>query len=107
MSQVNLQEVQRLCLGGQIIWKDHAAKRLKERNIKTYDVENCIATGEIIEQYPTDYPGPSCLILGMSVNNQYLHVVCSIYQEMVCIITSYFPNLDEWEGDYKTRKVEF
>ncbi len=105
MDVVNLFDVRKLCTDGNIIWKDHAAKRLKERNIKTVDVENCIATGEIIEQYPTDYPAPSCLILGLAVNNQYLHVVCSIHQEMLCIITSYFPNLNEWENDYKTRKA--
>lgn len=105
MSLVNLKEIQELCASGKIIWKDHAARRLRERNIRTSDVENCIATGEIIEQYPTDYPAPSCLILGLSTNNNRLHVVCSIYQGIVCIITSYFPSLDEWECDYKTRKA--
>lgn len=105
MSFIELQEIQRLCVVGNIIWKDHAAKRLKERRISTYDVEKCIATGEIIEQYPTDYPVPSCLILGMSISNFHLHVVCSIHQGYVCIITSYFPSLDDWENDYKTRKA--
>ncbi len=105
MQEVNLFRVQELCTEGKIIWKDHAAKRMKERNIKTADVENCISTGEIIEQYSNDYPAPSCLLLGLSINNQYLHVVCSVHAEMLCIITSYYPNLHEWEADYKTRKV--
>lgn len=103
--ELNIDNLRKLCKEGQIIWKDHAAKRMKQRNIKTCDVENCIITGEIIEVYSNDYPAPSSLVLGLSVNMQYLHVVCSIYQETVCIITSYFPNLDEWESDYRTRKA--
>lgn len=103
--ELNIEELRKLCKDGQIIWKDHAARRMKQRNIKTWDVENCIATGEIIELYESDYPAPSCLVLGLSVHKAYLHVVCSIYQGNVCIITSYFPNLEEWEDDYKTRKA--
>lgn len=106
MHQVDLHEVKKLCMDGKILWRDHAAKRLKERNIKTIDVERCIATGEIIEQYIADYPVPSCLILGLSTQGQPLHVVCSVYQDVLCIITNYFPNTHEWENDFKTRKVE-
>lgn len=104
--ELNIDELRKLSKTGQIIWKDHAAKRMKQRNIKTQDIEICIATGEIIEFYDADYPASSCLVLGLSANGQHLHVVCSIYQDIVCIITSYFPNLDEWESDYKTRRVE-
>lgn len=103
--ELNIEELRKLCKDGKIIWKDHAARRMKQRNIKTFDVENCIGTGEVIEIYNSDYPAPSCLVLGLSINNQHLHVVCSIYQDMLCVITSYFPNLEEWESDYKTRKA--
>lgn len=102
---VNLSEVKSLYQQGNVIWKDHAAKRMKQRGIRVHDVEDCIMTGEIIEQYPQDYPAPSCLILGLSSAEMHLHVVCSVYQNMLCIITAYFPNPDEWEADYKTRKV--
>ena len=27
------------------------------------------------------------------------------YHDMIWIITTYYPNLDKWEDDYKTRKV--
>ena len=53
----------------------HAAKRLEQRGISIKDVMNCIMHGEIIEQYPTDYPYPSCLILGVTVDDKFLHTV--------------------------------
>ncbi|MFG6337693.1 MAG: DUF4258 domain-containing protein [Lachnospiraceae bacterium] len=31
------------------------------------DIIFCIHEGEIIEQYPDDYPYPSCLILGFTM----------------------------------------
>ena len=45
---------------------DHAVKRFRERGIKIKDVRTAVYSGEIIEQYPDDYPYPSCLILGLS-----------------------------------------
>lgn len=103
--ELTIENLRTLCNDGKIIWKDHAAMRMRQREIKTFDVENCIATGEIIELYAADYPAPSSLVLGFSIKDMHLHVVCSIYQDMLCVITAYFPNLDEWENDYRTRKV--
>ena len=62
-------------------------------------------TGEIIAQYPDDTPFPSCLILGYS-GERALHVVASIDEELVYIITAYAPSPAKWEADWKTRKEE-
>ena len=35
------------------------------------------ANGEIIEDYPDDYYGPSCLISGTTANDRPLHIQCS------------------------------
>lgn len=59
-----------------------------------------IIGGEIIEEYPTDYPFPSCLMLG----SNRLHVVCGVGAGMLWIITAYRPTSDKWETDLKTRK---
>ena len=50
-------------------------QKVEQRGIRLADVMACIQNGKIIEQYPDDYPFPSCLILGLSVNNKYLHTV--------------------------------
>ena len=60
--------------------------------------------GEIIEQYPDDYPFPSCLIFGYSVDNRIIHVVMSDEGTGSRTITVYFPDPEKWESDYRTRK---
>ena len=61
-------------------------------------------SGEIIEDYPEDKYGPSCLIYGITREGRILHVQCSI--EPVWIITAYDPTLspEEWEKDFKRRR---
>lgn len=83
----------------------HAAERFRQRGIKVKDIRNAVKTGEIIEQYPDDYPYPSCLLMGVSVKAQPLHVVMSDEGNASRIITAYFPDADKWESDLKTRKV--
>ena len=61
-------------------------------------------TGEIIEQYPGDFPFPSCLVFGYSVENKIIHVVISEEGESGRIITAYTPSTEKFECDLKTRK---
>lgn len=85
----------------------HAAERFRLRNIKAKDIRTAVATGEIIEQYPCDYPYPSCLILGVTKDNRYIiHVVMSDEGSASRIITAYFPDPAKWSNDYKTRKED-
>ena len=78
--------------------------RLAERGITVKDVINCIANGEIIEQYENDKPFPSCLVLGMALNDKYIHVVVSSDGEFIHLITAYYPSIKNFENDLKTRK---
>jgi len=83
-----------------ILWTEHVVLRLMQRDIKRADVLVCIETGEIIEQYPTDKPFASCLILGKSVLDKDIHMVCGLDRDVICyIITAYYPNLEKWESD--------
>lgn len=83
---------------------EHARIRLIEREITINDVVACITNGELIKQYEDDKPFPSCLILGMAVNKKYIHVVVSYDEEYIHLITAYYPNAEQWEPDFKTRK---
>lgn len=82
----------------------HAASRLRARGIRYDDIISAVKSGEIIEYYPDDYPFPSCLVLGVSVENRKLHIVCGSDNEYVWIITAYYPSEDKWLEDYKTRR---
>ncbi len=60
--------------------------------------------GEIIEDYPNDYPNPSCLMFGYTLNDRVIHVVIGYDVENIYIITAYYPNTDKFELDMKTRR---
>ena len=104
MPQLDINSLRKLCTPENIEITLHAAKRLEQRGILLNDVFSCIQTGEIIEQYPDDYPYPSCLILGMAINQKFLHVVIGSNMATIWIITAYFPDTKKWEYDFKTRK---
>lgn len=97
-------ELRKLCTPKNIQITLHAAKRLEQRGILIKDIISCISNGEIIEQYPDDYPYPSCLVLGLSVKNKFLHVVIGHHESDLFLITAYFPDPNKWESDFKTRK---
>ena len=84
----------------------HAQERLRQRGIKAKDVRNCVMTGEIIEQYPDDFPFPSCLIFEKTINGKILHVVASDEGTGSRIITAYFPDNIKFEDDLKTRREQ-
>lgn len=78
----------------------HCMKRMSERDIELADVRQAIMSGEIIEDYPDDFPYPSALILGNG-----LHIVVGIDDGRLWLITAYYPNADQWEADMKKRRV--
>lgn len=87
-----------------IVISEHAQNRCREHGIKQKDIRNCIMTGEIIEQYPDDFPFPSCLVYGYDLSNRVIHVVISSEGESGRIITAYIPNTEKFQDDLKTRR---
>ena len=81
----------------------HASDRAVKRDIDDFEIEEAVIAGNVIEDYPNDKYGPSCLILGQTKKDRNLHVQVS-YPPNVKVITVYEPSLDEWEADLKTRK---
>jgi hypothetical protein len=81
----------------------HGAQQRIARGIQRQEIEEAIAAGEIIEDYPTHHYGPACLILGQTNRGKALHLLCSV-QPMVDLVTVYEPDPHEWERDLKTRR---
>ena len=98
---VNLDEMRRLCAGEMIVVSQHCMKRIIERGIELAQVKRAILDGEVIEDYPDDFPYPSALILGHG-----LHVVAGVGDGRLWLITAYRPNPAQWDNDLKTRKVK-
>jgi len=92
--------------GRYIISFSHTDK-MRLRKIEAEEIEEAIFNGMIIEPYPDDPRGPSCLIMGFSNQNRPLHILCGkIDDNDILIITAYEPNPNEWEADWMRRKRE-
>lgn len=104
--ELTIEELQKICIPENIIMTIHAAKRLEQRGISLKEVIDCIMTGEIIEQYPNDYPYPSCLTLGNKNTIKPLHTVVGTNGEQLWIVTAYYPAHEKWHDDLKTRREE-
>lgn len=101
---MGITDLQKLCEAASIKWTTHVLARLQERGIEPSDIKNCIATGRIIEQYPDDYPYPSCLVLGVTVEGKILHVVIGVGGGYLWLITAYYPDPLKWNEDFSVRK---
>ncbi len=82
----------------------HGAQQRIARRIRRREIEEAIAGGEIIEDYPQHHYGPACLILGRTARGRPLHLLCSV-RAVVDIVTVYEPDPQEWEADLKTRRT--
>ena len=93
--------IRQLCRNMNLRWTDHIFQRLLQRNISLSEVQEAILNGEIIEEYPDDYPYPSCLVLGRCINNRFLHIVCSLNSDdsELWLITAYVPDDKKWSRD--------
>ena len=99
-----IDDLRGLCNDKYIAITKHAKARLTERAISVDDIKNAILNGEIIKQYEDDTPFPSCLLLGLTKRNTFIHIVVSIDDGFLYIITAYHPNNNDWDNDLKTRK---
>lgn len=76
MQKLNIDVIKQMVKKRKIRWSNHVIIRLFQRNISQLDVENALLNGEIIEEYENDYPYPSCLVYGINLKNEVLHIVC-------------------------------
>ncbi len=88
-----------------ILFLPHAIKQMSrpDRMITADEIRNAVFFGEIIEKYPEDQRGESCLIL-RSKQNRAIHVVCAPKVDYLAIITAYLPAPNQWSSDFKTRR---
>jgi len=87
------------------IFRVHAVQRLFERRVAIKKVLNAIETGEIIEDYSSETPEPSHLILGFQGKRPF-HVVTSENPETneTTVITVYVPDPNKWKKDSRSRR---
>lgn len=99
-----IDEIRRKIAFDEFEFSRHAVDQSIRRRISVNAVREAIQSGRIIEDYPDDKYGPSCLILGLTSARRPLHIHCSYPRRaLVKIITLYEPSPDVWV-DLDTRK---
>jgi hypothetical protein len=99
-----IEEIRKKIAAGQFEFSKHAADQSILRHVTLQEIREAIAIGEIIEDYPNDKYGPSCLILGYLQADRPLHIQCSYpSRPLIKIITLYEPDANLWVN-FKVRK---
>jgi len=102
---MDIESIQAKVREGKYIISFSHTEKIRQRKITAKEIEGAICERTIIEPYPNDPRGASCLILGFTGKDRPLHVVCGrLEDDEILIITAYEPDQKEWEGDWKTRK---
>ncbi|AFZ47220.1 hypothetical protein Cyast_1255 [Cyanobacterium stanieri PCC 7202] len=100
-----LRAIQQKIINGQFELSKHAFDQSIVRNIRIKEINEMITNGQIIEDYPDDKYGSSCLICGFTLANRPLHLHCSYPSRPILkIITLYQPNKQRWQNNFSTRR---
>lgn len=83
----------------------HAVQRMFERDVSVKKVLGAIKSGETIEDYSSEMPEPSRLILGFQAKRPF-HVVISENPATneTTVITVYIADPDKWTKDSRSRR---
>jgi len=102
-----LDDIREKIAARQYEFSKHAVDQTIIRGISVAELEQAISPrSEVIENYPEDKYGPSCLILGFTSAGRPLHVHCSYpIRPLMKVVTVYEPDPDLWI-DLKIRKTD-
>ena len=89
---------------GRFEFSQHAVDQSIIRHISVQEIREAFADSQILEDYPDDKYGPSCLVLGFTLADRPLHILCSYpSRPLVKIVTLYEPDPEQWI-EYRMRR---
>ncbi|MHC0064772.1 DUF4258 domain-containing protein [Nostoc sp. UIC 10890] len=92
-----IEEIRQKVADEQFEFSKHAVDQSILRQVQVQEIREIIANGQVIEDYPNDKYGPSCLISGLTQARRPIHVQCSYpSRPLVRIITLYQPDPQKW-----------
>ena len=104
---MDIGRIRRLVTEGRYGYSRHAERERELDMIYIWELEDALRNGEIIENYPNDPRGASCLVLGFC-GPKPIHAVCTIKTEPeeLFLITVYDPSKrpDKWTENYRKRR---
>ncbi|MEO0768455.1 MAG: DUF4258 domain-containing protein [Cyanobacteria bacterium J06649_4] len=99
-----IEEIRSKFLEEKFEFSKHAVDQSILRKIQVHEVREAIQKGQIIEDYPDDKYGPSCLIYGKTATQRPIHIQCSYpSRPLLKVITVYEPNSQRWNAGFTQR----
>ena len=103
-------EIRRLVAAGRYEFSGHAQQERLEDDLDVLEIEQALLSGDILEEYPDDPRGESCLMLGFA-GDKPIHAVVGwaskrgAVRRTLRVITVYAPQPPKWI-DPRTRGVK-
>ena len=103
---MDVEQIRQAIGTGQIRVTDHADEEMAADRLSLDEVLAAVRNGEIIEDYPTDHPLPSCLIEGQTGLGAHVHSVWAYNEHSgrAVLVTVYRPDPNRWLN-WRTRKA--
>lgn len=94
---VNINKIKVKLERNEFILSRHAEEEKQTDEISYFEIDEAFEDLEIVEDYPDDPRGNSCLVLGFTQDGRPLHFVLgNLEEEKILIITMYRPGVEEW-----------
>jgi hypothetical protein len=102
---MDIQRIADAIRGGRVRVTDHADEEAQSDRLSLHDVFSSALRGEVIEDYPSDRPYPSCLVYGETSKSEPIHSVWGYNEEnqWAVLITVYRPDPRRWI-DWRRRR---
>ena len=101
---MKIDEIRQAFIEKQLRYTKHGLEQRINRHISSEEIKRAILSGEIIEDYPSDKYGPSCLVYGKTREGRSLHIQIA-FSPITSIVTVYEPNPDDLHVFFTSRKV--
>ena len=103
-----MQNLVREAAAKKLLYLAHAIRQMNkpDRMITAAEVREVVLQSDVIENYPDDARGHSCLLSGATSPGRIVHVVCSPKADYLAIITAYIPDAAEWDETRRQRRKE-
>jgi len=84
-------------------FSEHADNERMNDNLFISEIEESILNGTLLESYPDDKRGHSCLLVGFTKEGKPIHSVCGVNGDRLVIITVYIPTPPKFKNPYERR----
>ena len=103
---MDIKDVIEAIRANRVLITDHADEEAQAEELSFDEIFYSVFQGEVIEDYPTDRPYPSCLIYGRTFRGNPVHTVWAYNEQSrwAVLVTVYQPDPTRWINWRKRRE---